>query len=498
MDFNLLSAAQTSGRRACLVVALFEERELSPAAHALDTRSGGRIRAVLERGDIEGKLEQTRLLYDLPNIDADRVLLVGCGKREEFGPSAFRKVHERLPRLLNEAGATDATSFLFEVSVADRDVAWQVRYAIETIEAARYRFDRLKSKPDSPRRPLERIDFVLPEGIDPSAHHADLRRGLATAAGVTLARDLANLPGNLCTPTHLAESAQGLGERFASLDVTVVEEAEMGELGMGALLAVAQGSRQPAKLIVLNYHGAGEAAPVALVGKGVTFDSGGISIKPASSMDEMKFDMGGAAAVFGAVQACAELALPVNVVGIVPATENLPDGQAIKPGDVVTSLSGQTIEILNTDAEGRLILCDALTYAERFQPRAVIDLATLTGACLVALGRQASGLFGNDPDLTQALRTAGEVSQDRVWELPLWEEYQEALDSSVADMANIGGREAGAITAAAFLSRYAKAYPWAHIDIAGTAWTSGKKKGATGRPIPMLLEYLSALDAPQQ
>jgi leucyl aminopeptidase len=307
---------------------------------------------------------------------------------------------------------------------------------------------------------------------------------------MVLTRDLGNLPGNICTPSYLASSAKKLARRFA-LKVKVLEQKQMQALGMGSLLSVSRGSRQPPKLIVLEYHGAKQPGnPVALVGKGITFDSGGISIKPAAAMDEMKFDMCGAASVLGAMHAAAELQLPINIVGLIPSCENLPDGDANKPGDVVTSMSGQTIEVLNTDAEGRLILCDALTYSERFKPKTVIDIATLTGACVVALGNHASGLLGNDQALMDKLLAAGNESADRAWQLPLWEEYQEQLKSNFADMANIGGKEAGTITAACFLSRFTKKFKWAHLDIAGVAWFGGASKGASGRPVPLLTQYL--------
>ena len=306
-----------------------------------------------------------------------------------------------------------------------------------------------------------------------------------------VARDLANLPGNICTPTYLADQARRLSRGVKKMRVQVLDEKAMEKLGMGALLSVSRGSRQPAGLICLEYRGGRpRERPVALVGKGLTFDAGGISLKPAAEMDEMKYDMCGGASVLGALKACAQLELPINVVGLVPASENLPDGDANKPGDIVTSMSGQTIEILNTDAEGRLILCDTLTYAERFKPAAVVDIATLTGACIVALGHHASGLFATDDGLADALTTAGQRTGDRAWRLPLWADYQSQLDSNFADMANIGGRSAGAVTAACFLARFTKKFKWAHLDIAGTAWKSGKEKGATGRPVPMLVQFL--------
>ncbi|MFZ9039576.1 MAG: leucyl aminopeptidase, partial [Gammaproteobacteria bacterium] len=313
----------------------------------------------------------------------------------------------------------------------------------------------------------------------------------AISAGMSLARDLGNLPANVCTPSHIAKTARQLASGEKRLRVAVLDEADMKKLKMGSLLSVSAGSRQPAKLIALEYRGAAaKEQPIALVGKGVTFDTGGISLKPGAAMDEMKFDMCGAASVLGTLKAVNQMQLPINVVGIVPATENMPDGLATKPGDIVTSMSGQTIEILNTDAEGRLILCDALTYAGKFKPRCVIDIATLTGAAIIALGKVPSAVLGNNRGLIDALIKCGQQIEDKIWELPLWDEYQDQLKSNFADMANIGGRDAGTITAACFLSRFTKEYKWAHLDIAGTAWKSGEEKGATGRPVPLLTQYI--------
>ncbi|NBR26848.1 MAG: leucyl aminopeptidase, partial [Betaproteobacteria bacterium] len=337
---------------------------------------------------------------------------------------------------------------------------------------------------------LRRLTFGIDDKNAQRLAAAGLEQGLAVAHGVSLARDLGNLPGNVCTPTYLAGAARDLAKHYR-MKLTVLERAQMEKLGMGALLSVARGSVQPPKLIVLEYRGgpAGQR-PVALVGKGVTFDTGGISLKPAPEMDEMKFDMCGAASVLGTLKAIAEMKLRINVVGLIPATENMPGGRATKPGDIVTTMSGQTVEILNTDAEGRLILCDALTYAERYKPQAVIDIATLTGACVIALGHVVSGLFANDDALAREVLNAGEASGDRAWHLPLHDEYQEQLNSNFADFANIGGRPAGAVTAACYLSRFTKKFKWAHLDIAGTAWKSGKEKGATGRPVPLLTQFL--------
>ena len=492
MEFSVKSGTAEKQRSACVVVGVFETRRLSSAARQIDQASAGAIGAILRRGDLDGKSGETLLLHNLPQVPSERVLLVGCGKEKEFSESRYREITAKVATLLNRTGATEATSFLTELEIKGRDVAWKVRQGVEVTEAALYRFDRLKSKPDRDKRPLRRMVLAVPKRSDLAAGERAIHEAQAIAAGVALARDLGNLPGNICTPTYLADQAVELGKAH-DFGVRVLDEAEIRELGMGALLSVARGSRQPPKLIVLEYHGGKEnEPPVALVGKGLTFDAGGISLKPAANMDEMKYDMCGAASVLGAIKAAAMLKLPLNIVGVIPSSENLPDGNANKPGDIITSMSGQTIEVLNTDAEGRLILCDALTYAERFKPVVVIDVATLTGACVIALGNHASGLLANNDALAREILTAARYTYDRAWQLPLWDEYQKQLDSNFADMANIGGREAGTITGACFLARYAKGFKWAHLDIAGTAWKSGKEKGATGRPVPLLTQVLIA------
>jgi leucyl aminopeptidase len=417
---------------------------------------------------------------------------VGCGDEDSPGDTPYRKLLASAVQALVETGAKDAVFCLGEIDVKGRDAHWKVRQMLEAMEQGLYRFEQLKSQKKTPPRALAKLSFHLANQAEVRSAEAAVQEGLAIAAGVKLARDLANLPANVCTPTYLADQAKSMKKNGKDLKVQILEQADMEKLQMGALLAVARGSREPPKLIVVEYRGAPSRShkPVVLVGKGITFDSGGVSIKPAAAMDEMKFDMSGAAAVLGTLTAVMQLKLPLNVVGLIPSCENLPDGNAVKPGDVVTSMSGQTVEILNTDAEGRLVLCDALTYAERYQPAAVVDIATLTGACVIALGKLASGLLGNDDTLIGELLAAGMDSSDRAWQLPLWEEYQELLDTNFADMANVGNRDAGAITGACFLARYTKKYPWAHLDIAGTAWKTGKEKGATGRPVPLLTQFL--------
>ena len=491
MKFSIKSGSPEQQRSACVIAGVFEKRRLSDAAQRLDEASGGLLTEVVRRGDMDGKPGQVLLLPSVAGIAADRVLLVGCGHERELADSRFRKVVQKAATTLNETGATEAVSYLGELPVTGRSLHWKLRQVVETSAQALYRFEQFKSKPETTYRPLRRMTLMvtdrqmLPEGKQA------LAEGMAIAAGKQLARDLGNSPANVCTPAYLARQAAALAKSHAAITHKVLKEKDMEKMGMGALLSVARGSRQPAKFIILEYKGASkEKRPVVLVGKGVTFDSGGISIKPSAAMDEMKYDMCGAASVLGVFRALGELQLPLNVVGLIPATENLPDGDASKPGDIVTSLSGQTIEILNTDAEGRLILCDALTYAERYRPEAIIDIATLTGACIIALGHQASAVLGNHPPLVHDLLKAGNESGDRAWELPLWEEYQEQLKSNFADMANIGGRPAGTITAACFLARFTEKQHWAHLDIAGTAWQSGDKKSATGRPVALLIQYL--------
>ncbi len=486
MEYALTQEAPDQLATECLIVAIHENRGLSEAAMALDRLLGGEIAAIVQRGDIEGKPGQTLPLLRAVGR-AERVLLVGMGPVGDCKPAQYKEAVTRATQAASDLRVKTMASFLPAVEVKDRSPVWALEQAVVCAEDALYRFDRLKTR--APARSLPQSCVFGVTGALQAAANEALTAGRATARAISFAKDLANLPGNMCTPSYLAEQAQALGAR-GGLEVKVVEAAEMQTLGMGALLAVARGTHEPAKLIVLEYRGDGDAPPIALVGKGVTFDAGGISLKPPANMDEMKFDMCGAATVLGVLQAASDMKLPMNLVGVIPTTENLPGGSAIKPGDVVTSLSGQTIEILNTDAEGRLILCDALTYTERFKPAAVIDVATLTGACVIALGGQAGGLMGNDEALTRELEQAGQAVVDRVWPLPLWEEYQKQLDSNFADMANIGGREAGTITAACFLSRFAEKYPWAHLDIAGIAYKGGKEKGATGRPIPLLVEFL--------
>ncbi|MDR3323810.1 MAG: leucyl aminopeptidase [Zoogloeaceae bacterium] len=501
MEFSIKSGASGKLRSACVIVGVFTPHKLTDAAKALDEAAQGYLSGILRRGDLAAKVGATLLLHHVPEVASARVLLVSLGKEADFREKQYGEAIKAAVRAAQDTGAADALCCLSEVAPPGRDIGWRVRQAALAASEAAYRFDVYKKQTEQTgkddkksRKPgsvLKKLAFCVEAGERPAAEAA-LQEGQAMAAGASFARDLGNQPGNVCTPAYLAASARTLAKEFG-LDCQVLEQKKLEKLGMRALLAVAQGSREPPQFIILRYEGgkSGEK-PLVLVGKGITFDSGGISLKPAADMDEMKYDMCGAAAVLGVMRTAATLALPLNLIALIPACENMPDGRATRPGDIVTSLSGQTIEILNTDAEGRLILCDALAYAERFAPEAVIDVATLTGACVVALGHVASGLFTGEEALARELLQAGEDAQDRVWRLPLWDDYQELLKSPFADMTNTGGRYGGAITAACFLSRFAKKYPWAHLDIAGTAWKSGAGKGATGRPVALLAHFLLA------
>ena len=491
MDYKMKTGELKKQKTACLVLGVFDKRRLSPSAAAIDKASNGFLSATLKKGDLDGDVGQTLLLYEVPGTKSDRVLLVNCGKPKAYTREDLKKALTAAIAALVQSHATEALVTLPELIPKGLDLHRRVCDTVATAADTAYRFDQTKSKPEPPKRPLKRLDIWVADPKTVETAQQALSQGEAIARGVALAKDLGNLPGNICTPSYLGDQAHALAKEFPALEVEILEEAAMEKLGMGALLSVSRGSRQPAKLIIMKYQGADQdSKPVVLVGKGLTFDAGGISIKPAANMDEMKYDMCGGASVFGALRACLQMQLPLNLIGIVPASENLPDGDANKPGDIVTSMSGQTIEILNTDAEGRLILCDALTYSERFDPAVVIDMATLTGACVIALGKHPSGLFTAKDDLANEILAAGEQSGDRAWRMPLWEDYQEQLDSNFADMANIGGREGGAITAACFLARYTRKLNWAHLDIAGTAWLTGKEKGATGRPVPLLTQFL--------
>ncbi len=472
----------------CLILPCFEKAEMPEVTKAVDQATQGELKRILTREKFQGKAGQSVLLLSAPGIAAERVLLVGLGSKKITAEN-FRKFVGKIADQVKSMPCKDISLILDDLQVEHQNAEWMSRYITEQLGLLTYTSDGLKSKKSETPFVLKKVQLSFSKD-QISAAEKGSKTGNGIARGVNLARYLGDLPGNICTPTYLAETAKQLAGKNR-LKLTVLEEKDMKALGMGSLLSVSAGSDQPAKLIVMEYKGGDKkSAPFALVGKGITFDTGGISLKPGPGMDEMKFDMCGAASVLGVMQTLIELQLPINVVGVIAASENMPNGKATKPGDIVTSMSGQTIEILNTDAEGRLVLCDALTYTEQFKPKTVIDIATLTGACVIALGNHASGLFSNNEKLSQELVKAGQESHDRVWPMPLWDDYQKQLDSNFADMANIGGKEGGSITAACFLSRFTKNMQWAHLDIAGTAWKSGAAKGATGRPVGLLVQYL--------
>jgi leucyl aminopeptidase len=484
---NTISTTKTG----CLVIGVFEDKKLSKAAQTLDKK--GAISAAVKSGDITGKAGSTLVLRQVNGATAERILLVGLGKEDSLTDKNFSSAAQAVARTLASLGAQDAVIALPLDSVKSRDVAWAIQTSVLAIRDHAYRSDSLKSKKEPASAGVKKFAFAVSTKEAPQAKAA-VTQSVALANGIELTKDLGNMPANYCTPTYLANTAKKLAKDY-KLGVEVLERKQLEALKMGSFLSVTNGSEQPPKFIVLKYMG-GKAkdAPTVLVGKGITFDTGGISLKPGAAMDEMKYDMCGAASVLGTFRAIAEMKLKLNVIGVVPTCENMPSGRATKPGDIVTSMSGQTIEVLNTDAEGRLILCDALTYVERFKPAAVVDIATLTGACITALGHHNSGLFTRHDDahdaLANELLAAGKATGDTAWRMPIEDVYQEQLKSNFADMANIGGPAAGSITAACFLERYTKKYTWAHLDIAGTAWRSGAAKGATGRPVPLLTTFL--------
>ena len=491
MEYTVKSGNPEKQRIGCVVIPVYASRKLSTSAKIIDKASNGFISNLIRRGEIEGDLGNTLLLHNIENTLCDRVLLIGCGKEKDINVKAFYKINHTMVKTLQTSGATEIASYLTEIPVKRKDINWKIQHSIEAIDETLYNFNQFKTEKKETRRPLRKFIFSVNGRGQLMQGEQAVRQGMAISAGIQLAKYLGDLPGNICTPSYLADQAGKLAKQHDKIKTTVLEENDMEKLGMGSLLSVSKGSREPAKLITMEYRaGDKKQAPIVFVGKGVTFDSGGVSLKPGAGMDEMKYDMCGAASVFGAINACAELQLPINLIGIIPTVENMPDGLATRPGDIVTSMSGQTVEILNTDAEGRLILCDALTYAEKFNPDVVIDIATLTGACIVALGEHPAGLLSNHNPLANDLLSAGQTSGDRCWQLPLWDDYQEQLKSNFADIANIGGKGAGTITAACFLSCFTKKYHWAHLDIAGVAWKSGAQKGATGRPVDLLTQYV--------
>ncbi|MDC3362038.1 leucyl aminopeptidase [Gammaproteobacteria bacterium] len=479
----------------CLVIAVAAKNKFSAEAKEIDIASGKRLARVLENGDFDGSLGTSLMLQGLEGVKAKRVLLVGCGDKAKLSLKEARKLLVSITKSLLSSQAKDAHLALASLALAGADHYWLAERLAQELEDASYSYSTTKST-KAKASALKSISLAAPKGTSKAKIDTAFAHGVATGRGINCAKELGNLPGNICTPTYLAQQAIDLAKGNRALTVKVLSEKQMSRLGMGSLLSVSAGSSQEAQLIVMEYKGAkvkpkaDRPAPHMLVGKGITFDTGGISLKAGAAMDEMKFDMCGAASVIGTMAAVVEMALPIDIVAIVAAAENMPSGKATKPGDVVTSMSGLTIEILNTDAEGRLVLCDALTYGERYKPASVIDVATLTGAAVATFGSHVSAMLSNDDALAAELSDCGNASLDQVWQLPLHDEYQHLLDSNFADIANIGGPRAGTITAACFLSRFTKKLKWAHLDIAGSAWNSGAAKGATGRPVSLLLEYL--------
>jgi leucyl aminopeptidase len=491
MEFSIKSGHAEKQRSGCIILGVFESRRLSNAAQEIDKASDGYITNLMRRGDIEGKLGQTLLLHNVPQTLSDRVLLVGCGKEKEFGDSEYRKSLQAALKAVDATSASDAVCFLTDISIKSRDIAWKIRQATLATEEFFYQFNTFKTEKNTPKHHLRKLVFNVSTRRELPVGEEALAEGISISKGIMLAKNLANMPPNVCTPTYLSQQAIEIAEKYPELTVSILERNEIEDLNMGAFIAVTKGSVEPPKIICIEYKGTEKQTnPVVLVGKGITFDTGGLSLKPAANMVNMKYDMCGAASVLGTMQNLAELKLPINAVGIMACAENMPSGHATRPDDVVTTMSGITVEINNTDAEGRLVLADALTYAERYSPDVIIDIATLTGACVVALGNHASGLFSNNTTLANDLLNAGTLSGDRAWQLPVWDDYQSKLDSRVADMVNSAGGEAGSITAACFLSRFTKKYRWAHLDIAGSAMPSGKEGLATGRPVPLLTQYL--------
>lgn len=492
MKLNIVNRLPKASINACQLVFLFNDGKFKGQARKLDKDNDGLLKRLYKSKDFTGNIDQTLLLHACESDTNTRILLVGLGNREDADGITWQKACISAAKAFSATPGTSVSSdCLVSISIKAIDVQRMARILVRELVDARYHFTlHSTSKPES-KPTLDAISLSCNRD-DTDTVIASASQGLAAAQGMSFARDLGNLAPNICTPTYLAEQAHSLALHFDNITTEVIDEGAMQTLGMGAFLAVSKGSEEPGKLIVMNYQGKKRAgSPIVLVGKGITFDTGGISMKGSDGMDEMKYDMCGAASVFGVMQALGKLQPQINVVGLVAAAENMPDGRAARPGDVVTSMSGKTIEILNTDAEGRMVLCDALTYARQFKPSVVIDIATLTGAAVVALGHHLSATFGNHQDTVDALVSAGNTSGDPTWPMPMNNDYQAQLDSNFADIANIGGRAAGAITAACFLARFAEDFHWAHLDIAGVAWKSGKEKGATGRPVPLLLEYIA-------
>jgi leucyl aminopeptidase len=490
MNFSVKTSNPATLATPVIVLGLFDDGTLPPLSAEIDNTTRSALSRIAKAGDIKGKLGDVLLLQRIDGCKAQRILLIGLGKAKELDAKKYATAIRATVKALQQYQLANALVTLPALDVTDTNAERKAALLARLFVTAQYRYNTTKPKAGKPFQ-LEQITLLLEDSRERMPAQRGLATGTATGRGMNVARELGNLPANICTPTYLGKQALQLAKKSKLLTTQVLSEAQMKRLGMHSLLSVGNGSAQSSALIVMQYKGAAASErPHVIVGKGITFDTGGISLKGGLGMDEMKFDMCGAASVLGVMNALCELKPKMNVIGVIASAENMPSGTATKPGDVVTTMSGQTVEILNTDAEGRLVLCDALTYVERFKPKSVVDIATLTGACITALGSVCSGLMSPDDKLAQTLYQCGLDSLDPVWRLPLWEEYQEQLKSNFADIANIGGPKAGTVTAGCFLARFTRKYTWAHLDIAGTAWLQGNEKGATGRPVPLLLEYL--------
>ncbi|MGI9203389.1 MAG: leucyl aminopeptidase [Woeseiaceae bacterium] len=490
MELGTTTSAASRRASACVIVGVYANGDLGSGAADIDASSKGALKKLIKDGDVGGKLGSSLLLTSVAGVRARRVLVVGLGKPKEFGVSQLRRAVGAAAKLVKSSKIADVVSYLSLETIRETDAYYRARYTVETIGSELYRFTETKSGKPSPGPRLKKICLAVASRSDAGKALRGAEHGQAIVGGMSLARDLGNLPPNICTPAYLARTAQKLDRQYKSVATKVLGEAEIKRLGMHSFLSVTSGTVLPAKLIVMQYKGAGKDKPVVLVGKGITFDAGGISLKPGPGMDEMKFDMCGAASVIGTMAVVAKLKLPVNLTVVVPTCENLPSGTATRPGDIIDSMAGKTIEVLNTDAEGRLILCDALTYSRRFKPAVILDVATLTGACVIALGHHHTAVMSRSDALASDIMAAGIAADDRAWQLPIDGAYDQQLKSNFADFANVGGRDGGAVTAASFLSKFTSGMNWAHLDIAGTAWKSGSAKGSTGRPVPMLSEIV--------
>lgn len=492
MDIKLSNTNPLKIKTHCLVLPVSNQKKLTGITAEADRVSGKYLSKILKQGDLPDKVGAKILLHDVPELAARRVLMVSTGPAKTITAEHFDQTSSSVATALSGSGIKDCVNCMTQIDVENKDKTFQARSIAQALITNTYSFTLHKSTKTSKTKNFDgKVTLYVENRKQNKETENGINQGSAIAKGMCLTRDLGNTAANVCTPTYLGKEAKRLDKTYPTIKTKVLSESQMEKLGMGALLSVSAGSAEPAQLICMEYKGAASSSkPIVFVGKGVTFDTGGISIKPSAGMDEMKFDMCGAASVFGVMQAVAELKLKMNVVGVVAAAENMPSGEATKPGDIVTSMSGKTIEVLNTDAEGRLVLCDALSYVSKYKPEVVIDIATLTGAVIVALGNHTTGLMSNDDNLASDLYDAGVDSHDRCWRLPLWNEYHKQLSSNFADLANIGGRSAGSITAGCFLESFAKDYRWAHLDIAGVAWKQGAAKGSTGRPVPMLVQYL--------